>query len=181
MAYTKCMKRKILTIFCISLVILFLFAFFVNVIVFPKKYKSFVSSLADEYGLEIALVYAVIKAESDFDKNAVSKSGALGLMQILPSTAKWIAGELKEDFDKENLFEPQTNIKYGCFYLKYLFDKFGDREVVICAYNAGEKKVLDWLDDGKLNKDKIDYAETKIYLKRVNKFYRVYCNKFIIL
>lgn len=175
------MKRKILTIFCFSIVILFLLCVIYFCFVFPERYKNSVVENAQKFGLEPALVYAVIKAESDFDNKAVSKSGALGLMQILPSTAKWIAKELNEEYLKENMFDENTNIKYGCFYLDYLFQKFGEMDIVICAYNAGEKKVLDWLENGKLNRNIIDYAETKTYLKRVEKFYRVYKNKIINL
>ncbi|GFR34887.1 hypothetical protein TCEA9_06990 [Thermobrachium celere] len=65
------------------------------------------------------LVFAVIKVESNFDKNAVSNKGAVGLMQIKPSTAEYISNLLKDDsFDKSKLFDPDLNIRYGCFYLK---------------------------------------------------------------
>ncbi len=77
------------------------------------------------------------------------------------------------------MFEPETNIKYGCFYLKYLFDKFGEQDIVVCAYNAGEGKVFDWIDNGKLQRDKIDYDETKNYLAKVEKYYKVYKSKLI--
>lgn len=175
------MKKKILVIFIVSIAILFSFGLFINLWLAPKKYKNWVVAFSDEYDLDIALVYSVIKVESDFDKNAVSKSGALGLMQILPSTAKWITEELGVDFEKQNLFEPELNIRFGCFYLRYLFDKFNDREIVICAYNAGEGKVQDWIIDGKIDKTKIDYAETKNYLTKVNSYFSVYKSKLVFL
>lgn len=175
------MKRKILVIFIVSIAILFSFGLFINLWLAPKKYKNWVVAFSDEYDLDVALVYSVIKVESDFDKKAVSKSGAMGLMQILPSTAKWIAEELDIDFEKQNLFEPELNIRFGCFYLKYLLDKFGDMEIVICAYNAGEGKVQDWIKDGKIDKTKIDYAETKNYLTKVNSYYNVYKSKLVFL
>lgn len=134
-----------------------------------------------EYELEPALIYSVIKAESDFDKIAVSPSGALGLMQLLPTTAKWIAEELGEYYEPNFLFNEDVNIKYGCFYLNYLYDKFGDMDTVICAYNAGETKVRDWLDDGRVNPEKIDYLETKEYLKRVKNFYIIYKNEYLYI
>ena len=173
------MKKKIYLIFLISLVVLFLMSSVICYCLFSKKYQNYVVKYSDEFGLDKALVYAVIKVESDFKKDAVSKSGALGLMQILPSTAKWIAKELGEDFLKEKMFEPETNILYGCFYLDYLFDRFGDREIVICAYNAGEGKVLDWIENGKLVRDRIDYEETRNYLAKVEKYYRIYKTKII--
>ena len=179
MTYTNCMKKKILVIFAISLVILFLLSFGLSLVVFPRKYKSSVVAFSKEFNLDKALVYAIIKVESDFKKDAVSKSGALGLMQILPNTAKWIAEELDEDYSKEKMFEPSKNIEFGCFYLRYLFDKFQDSEIVICAYNAGEGKVLDWLEGGKLDRTKIDYSETKNYLRKVESFFKVYKNNLI--
>lgn len=175
------MKKKIYFIFLISIVILFFVAIFVNCIIFPKKYKNLVLVNCDKYNLEIALVYAVIKQESDFNKNAVSSSGALGLMQILPSTAKWIAGELGVEYSKENLFEPKVNIEFGCFYLRYLFDKFNDIETVVCAYNAGETKVLDWIENGRISRDLISYPETLNYLNKVMGYYKVYKNKLFCL
>lgn len=173
------MKRKIVVIFSVSLFILFLFAIFINCFIAPKKYTNHVVAYSDKYGLDKAFVYAVIKVESDFKKDAVSKSGALGLMQILPKTAMWIADELGEDYVQEKLFNPEVNIRYGCFYLRYLFEKFNDLEIVICAYNAGEGKVFDWVDNGVINKDKIDYDETRKYLKKVEKYCRIYKNKII--
>ena len=102
-------------------------------------------------------------------------------MQILPSTAKWIAEEKDEVFEKENLFSAEVNIEYGCFYLRYLFDKFDDFDTVICAYNAGETKVRDWIEDGKLVENRIDYVETMGYLRKVRKFYKIYKNKELLV
>ena len=142
----------------------------------PKKdYSFYVEKYSNEFGLEDSFIYAVIKAESDFQVDAISKSGAMGLMQIIPSTAKWIAEEFDENYSKENLLTAETNIKYGCFYLRYLFDKFEDRDVVICAYNAGEGVVVNWLDEnGKIDESKISYKETRTYLSRVRDFYKQY-------
>ena len=175
------MKKTIIVIFSICIVILFFVALIFNLLICPKKYKNFVSAYAEEYDLDFALVYSVIKVESDFNHKAVSKSGAVGLMQIMPSTGKWIAKELQVEFDNETLFIPENNIRFGCFYLKYLFDKFGDLNAVACAYNAGESKVLDWIEDGKLKKEKIDYQETKIYLEKINYYYKIYKNTHINL
>ena len=175
------MKKKILMIFSIGLVILFLFSIVLNLVVFPKKYKNYVVAYSDEYNLDKALVYAVIKVESDFKPKVVSKSGALGLMQILPSTAMWIAEELDETYSKELMFQPQKNIRFGCFYLRYLFDKFDKMEIVICAYNAGEGKVFDWIENGELIREKIDYEETKKYLTKVENFYQAYSKRLVNL
>ena len=173
------MRKKILLIFSISCAILFFIALVFNFIICPKKYKNFVVAYAHEYELDVALVYAIIKVESDFDKKAVSISDALGLMQILPSTAKWIADEIGVEYSRENMFNEDTNVRFGCFYLRYLFDKFKDKDIVICAYNAGEGKVLDWVENGSLVSSEIDYPETKKYLEKVNKYYNLYSNNLI--
>ena len=175
------MKKKIIIIFSCCVVILFFAAIFFNLVICPKKFKNHAVAYSDEYGLDLALVYSIIKVESDFNHKAVSKSGAVGLMQILPKTGKWIADELDIEYDNETLFNPEQNIRFGCFYLNYLFDKFDDVDAVICAYNAGEGKVLDWIENGKLVKEKIDYQETRNYLKRVGYYYRLYSNKLINL
>ena len=108
-----------------------------NFVLYPTKFENIVVKNAREYLLEPALVYAVIKTESNFDEKAKSKSNALGLMQILPTTADWIAKELNVSFNESDLFVPEVNVRFGCFYLKYLYDKFGDTDVVVAAYNAG--------------------------------------------
>ncbi len=173
----KIMKKKILILFVsICFVSVVLFVIF-NFCVSKKNYQQLVEKYSVEFGLEKELVLAVIKAESDFQERAVSKSGALGLMQIIPRTAKWIASEFDELYEKQKMFEPETNIKYGCFYLKYLFDKFERQDVVICAYNAGEGVIRDWLDEhGNLLKEKISYEETRNYLKKVTEYYENYKN-----
>ena len=171
------MKKRILVIFfSISAVSVLLFVIF-NFFVQKKDYQQLVEKYSVEYGLEKELVLAVIKAESDFQETAVSKSGAIGLMQIIPRTAKWIATEFNEIYERQKMFEPETNIKYGCFYLNYLFDKFKKQDVVICAYNAGEGVVRDWLDEqGNWVEEKISYEETRNYLKKVSEYYEYYKN-----
>lgn len=169
------MKKLIFISFaCCCVLSVILFVIF-NFFVLKKEYNFFVQKYSDEFNLDKSLVYAVIKAESDFQEDAVSSAGALGLMQIIPSTAKWIASEFDEIYSKESLLTAETNIKYGCFYLRYLFDKFNDIDIVICAYNAGETIVKNWLDDnGNLDESLISYKETKLYLSRVREFYQLY-------
>lgn len=176
------MKKPVLILF--SVICFFCAVFFVvfNFVMYPKKYKNYVISYSREFGLDSALVYAVIKTESNFDAKAVSPSNAMGLMQLIPTTAKWIAGCFDEVFDENQMFEPETNIKYGCFYLNYLKGKFSDFDAVICAYNAGETVVRTWLDENaELDEEKISYQETANYLKRVKGFYKVYKNREICL
>ena len=131
-----------------------------------------------EQGLDKNLVYAIIKTESGFDEKAVSSVGAKGLMQILPSTASWVCSKINIEYSEDILFNPQINIKIGCYYLKYLIDLFDNNiENAICSYNAGQNAVLSWLADKRYSDDgenlkEIPYKETKNYLKKVkfNKF-----------
>lgn len=171
------MKNKIiLIIFAVCLTFVIVVSVIFNFVLYPKKHANFVYKYSEEFNIEPALVFAIIKAESDFDKNAKSKAGALGLMQILPTTAKWIAEEFEENYLEESLFDEETNIRYGCFYLNYLFSKFSDKWAVVCAYNAGETVVRNWISEDKLDISKVSYAETKKYLLNVKKFYTVYVN-----
>lgn len=169
------MKKKIVIVFgfCICL-ISGLFVIF-NFLLIQKKYINYVVKYSDEYNLDKSLVYAIIKVESNFDHNATSSAGAMGLMQIIPTTAKWIADELNYDYKQVDLYNPETNINFGCFYLKYLQNKFDDIEIIICAYNAGETVVKNWLDEnGKLDTSKITYPETLNYYKKVMKYFNIY-------
>lgn len=172
------MKKWINFLFIVICILTIIIFIVFNCFVVKKDYQFYVEKYSAEFGLEEPFVYAVIKAESDFKENAISRSGALGLMQIIPSTASWIAGEFDEKYSKEKMLTAETNIKYGCFYLNYLFSKFKDRDIVICAYNAGEGIVKGWIDEnGKLDEDKIEYEETRVYLSRVRRFYEIYSDK----
>ena len=175
-------KKQTLIIFGLCASVIFVCFLLFNFALFPTKYKNYVTFYSDKYGLDKALVYAVIKTESGFDSGAISPSNARGLMQVIESTGRWIASELDEEFEVNNLFDPETNIRYGCFYLSYLFEKFADIDIVICAYNAGETAVRNWLDeDGKLDYDKVTYSETKNYYKKVKGYYNVYKNHKIFI
>ena len=175
-AYNRNMRNKTLIVF--SVICFFCVVMFVvfNFVIFPTKYKNYVVAYAKKYNLNKSLVYAVIKAESNFDEKAVSKTGARGLMQLIQPTAEWIAEELElKDFSYDDMFNPEINVWFGCFYLNYLSTKFKDEKAVICAYNAGEGVVRNWLDgNDMLDDNKISYAETKKYLSRVTGFIKVY-------
>ena len=120
--------------------------------------------------------------ESNFDADAESSVGACGLMQIMPKTFEWLTGDehLGEHLNKRMLFDPETNIKYGTYYLSYLYKKFDrNTNTVLAAYNGGEGNVAKWLkdpaysDDGKNLKD-IPFKETKNYVSKVNNEIQAY-------
>ncbi len=138
----------------------------------PVFHKESVYHYADLYKQDPLLILALIKAESHFFKKAKSARGAVGLMQLMPSTAKQIAKELNvRNFKAEDLEEPKTNIRFGTYYLAKLHKEFGNNSLTaLAAYNAGSKNVKDWL---KLNKTKtlqleeIEFLETKKFVQDV--------------
>lgn len=141
----------------------------------PVQYASLIHRYADEYRLDPNLVIAVIKTESDFHIDAVSPMDARGLMQILPETAEWIAKELDEQdsYQLEDLFEPDTNVRYGTFYLRYLIDHFKNQDLAIAAYNGGMGNVTNWIDEDTItreggNLEQIPIDETRDYVHKVN-------------
>lgn len=147
----------------------------------PLEYSDFVEVYSYEYGVPEYIIYSVIKAESDFESGAVSEAGAIGLMQMMPDTFVWLTTELSENLDSAMLYDPETNIKYGTYYLKKLYLQFGTWDEVFAAYNAGPTNVEKWLADDKYSSDgrtldTIPYKETRDYVKRVNKASEIYKN-----
>jgi soluble lytic murein transglycosylase len=132
---------------------------------YPLEYEHIVLGHAENYELDPALIAAVIYRESRFDPNAVSESGAVGLMQLLPDTAEGIA-ELTggSAFRVDDLYEPEVNVRYGSFYLRRLLTKYeGDLELALAAYHAGQGNVDEWLSEG----GRIEFAETREYVADV--------------
>ena len=145
----------------------------------PREYVGYVETYSAEFGVPADLVWSVMKTESGFDSSAVSYKGAVGLMQMMPSTFEWLTDDiLREYLGVGMLYDPETNIKYCTYYLSRLYNRFGDWDTALAAYNGGEGNVSEWLedkrysDDGKrLKTDKIpeEFSETKNYVKKVNK------------
>lgn len=177
MNYRSLNKTKIIFLFLggmsalllICLAALYLF-------IAPARYKSAVHSNAEEFGLDSRLVYAVIRTESNFRADARSKAGAIGLMQITPLTAEFIRKSMGEPLDPE---QPEENIRMGCWYLRYLSEKFSGMAEILSAYNAGEGTVRSWLAREELLSEsgtlqQIPYPETRQYVQRVKNFYNCY-------
>ena len=144
--------------------------------IYPYPYENEISFYSKNYGLDSNFVLAVIKAESNFKKDATSRRGAMGLMQLMPSTAAWIGEQLgDEDCTLAEFYEPERNIRYGTWYLSELREEFhGNPVLVLAAYNAGRGNVREWMHlynwDMKFNDpDAIPYAETREYVKKVLK------------
>ena len=145
------------------------------------KYNEFITKYSTEYSLDPYLVAALIKAESNFNKNAKSQKDAYGLMQITEKTGQWAAGEMKiSNFNSDLLYDPEFNIKMGCWYLDNLKKQFnGNMDVVLAAYNGGRGNVQKWLNNAQHSTDGsslnyIPFKETDKYVKRVNTNYKIY-------
>lgn len=150
----------------------------------PQKYYEYVMKYSREYGLDSFLVYAFIKTESGFNEKAESYLGARGLMQIMPETFEWIRYRLDEENDPEisfdSMYDAESNIRYGCYLLKYLSDEFGGGLTEIAAaYHAGNGSVSSWLENSEYAKDgkliKIPKSDTAHYVDKISNAYEVYC------
>lgn len=150
------------------------------VIYHPVKYQNQIKNYSEKYELTASLVASVINVESSYNSKAKSNKDAIGLMQIKLATANYL-NEINniEKIDETQLFKVDTNLEYGCMYLKYLLSKFDDTNTALCAYNAGETHVKNWLKneeyslDGKTLKI-IPFEETKNYIKKINKNLKFY-------
>jgi len=138
---------------------------------YPLQYDAIVRGHARNYRLDPAFLAGVIYAESKFDANARSSSGAIGLMQLLPDTAKGIALHTGGSrFRVSDLDDPEINVRYGSWYLRHLLDKYGDERTALAAYNAGQDNVDRWRAEGK----GFAFGETRHYVKRVEHLKTLY-------
>ena len=142
---------------------------------YPLKYQNYVERYAAENHLDKYFVYAVIRTESGFDPSAESNVGARGLMQIMEDTFDWIKFKSEDEEDVYyDMYDAETNIKYGCRLLGYLMEEFGDIEVVAAAYHAGRGNVNEWLSNKKNSKDgvhldEIPISDTAHYVDKIKK------------
>lgn len=133
----------------------------------PTEYREFIAENALRFALRIEVVYAICYVESHFNARAKSSAGAIGMMQLLPSTAAWVLPHLGvEEYSEEMLYEPEMNIRIGCYYLSYLYTLFSEDWCVFAAYNAGEGRVIVWLKEG-ITAETIPYVETRRYVEKV--------------
>jgi soluble lytic murein transglycosylase len=138
---------------------------------YPLRYEQIVRGHARNYDLDPALLAAVIYQESKFDANAESGSGAIGLMQLTPTTAKGIAIRTGgHKFQTSDLYNPEINIRYGAWYLDNLFKKYGSEKLVLAAYNAGQGNVDRW----QAAHEGVQFAETRAYIDRVEDLKSIY-------
>jgi len=142
---------------------------------YPLRYEQIVRGHARNYRLEPPLLAAVIYQESKFDADAQSSAGAIGLMQLLPETAKGIAARTGgHRFVVSDLYMPELNVRYGAWYLRHLLDKYGDEATALAAYNAGQANVDRWRASG----GGIRFAETRHYVRRVEELKAIYARAY---
>ncbi len=151
---------------------------------YPLKYEYYVERYSKEYNVDKYFVYAVIRTESGFDKDAVSNAGARGLMQIMEETFDWVKFRMgDEDTVYYDMFKPEMNIKYGCWLLGYLYEEFGSVEVAAAAYHAGRGNVNKWLADSRYSSDgvhldEIPIGDTAHYVSKITKAMDVYVRRY---
>ena len=154
---------------------------------YPLMYLDQIMQYSDEYNLSPSLVAAIIRNESSFRPMAESSVGARGLMQLMPDTAEWISGKLRvESFQFDQMYDPEMNIRFGCWYLNYLSSLFGGNPLsVVCAYHAGQGEVSSWLANPMyssngvtLNQASLPEGPTKTYAGRVTRDYGIYKEKY---
>ena len=147
---------------------------------YPLKYSEYVQKYAEEYNMDKYMVYAIIKAESNFDENAKSSSNAIGLMQIMETTALETANKMNLEVTEEELFKPEINIKIGLKYFTNLLNHYNNNyPLAIIAYNAGMGNVDSWIKNGTIKEDGTDienvpYKETNNYVRKILRDYEIY-------
>lgn len=148
---------------------------------YPVAYTDLIAAAAEKYSLDPYLVQSIMRCESSNDPNAVSSVGAIGLMQIMPDTGEWIGHKIDPElaYSLDMLQDPATNIEYGCWYLRFLSDRFSGRTMeIIAAYNAGHGSVEEWLSDARFSQDgiltTIPFESAALYYEKVMSAYENY-------
>lgn len=180
------MKKLIKTVI-ILLIIIFIFNILdLNIIknkflikIYRTDYYEYVDKYAKQYDVDPYLIFAIIKAESNFNEYAISNKGAQGLMQLMYSTAEEIANKSNIDINEQNILQPDININIGTKYISMLIQKYQNINLALAAYNAGSGNVDNWINDGILLKDgsnieNIPFVETNQYVRKILRDYKIY-------
>lgn len=182
------MKKTIRILLILLIIILIFIACFkafnveekIMLYLYPKKYEEYVYKYSNELNIDPLLTFAIIKIESNFDANIESKSGAIGLMQLMERTAQEQAEKLKIEYTKEMLYTPEMNLKLGLNYFDMLLDYYNQNYVLaFAAYNAGIGNVQKWIKEGTIKEDgsdfeNIPYKETNMYVRKIIRTYEIY-------
>jgi lytic transglycosylase catalytic len=149
--------------------------------VYKLEYTEYVKKYANEYNVDEYLIYAIIKAESNFEPNAESHRGAKGLMQLMYSTAEDISKRIDIELNEDNILDPDININLGTKYISMLIQKYNNINLALAAYNAGSGNVDGWIEKGTLKSDGSDienvpFTETNNYVRKILRDYEIYKN-----
>lgn len=148
--------------------------------IYPKKYNEYVEKYASQFNVDELLVYAIIKAESNFKYDIVSSSNAIGLMQLLDATAKETAENLGIEYKTQDLYDPEINIMLGIkYYSELLYEYDNNYLLALTAYNAGTGNVQKWIENDIIKPDgsdleNIPYKETNNYVRKIVRDYEIY-------
>lgn len=179
----KLLKIIVILLFICAIIYLAFGVFEVHKIIirqiYPQKYSEYVEKYAEEYDIDSLLVYAIIKAESNFKADVVSKSNAVGLMQLMNATAEDTANKLGMEYNKEDLTNPEINIKLGTKYFSTLYETYKNIPIALTAYNAGSGNVDKWLTEETISADGSDienvpFRETNNYVRKILRDYEIY-------
>lgn len=179
-------KAKFLLIFIITISLFFVIYKAFNIeekvlkILYPIKYEEEIYKYSNELSIDPMLTFAIIKTESNFVEYAESKSGAIGLMQLMENTAEEQAEKLGVNYSKEILYNPEINLKLGLNYFNTLLDYYNQNYILaFAAYNAGIGNVQNWVKEEIIKEDgsdieNIPFKETNMYVRKVIKTYEIY-------
>ena len=170
---------KIITVIILLIIVTMSINTLMIKILYKKEYSEYVTKYSQEYNVDENLIYALIKAESNFQAEAVSNKNALGLMQLMPTTAEEIANKNGIELTEKNILEPDININIGTKYISTLLEKYECVEVALAAYNAGIGNVNKWIESGIIKSDgsdieNIPFKETNTYVRKIMRDYKIY-------
>lgn len=176
-------NAKKLLIVLVAIILIIIVAICINKlmikILYKKDYSEYVSKYSLAYEVDKNLIYALIKAESNFEADAASLKGAQGLMQLMYSTAEDVAKKNGIELTEENILNPDININIGTKYISTLLEKYECVEIALAAYNAGSGNVDKWISNGKIKADgsdieNIPFKETNNYVRKIMRDYKIY-------
>lgn len=177
------MSKKHIIIALVTITIIVLGAIGINKlmikILYKRDFSEYVNIYARENELDANLIYAIIKAESNFNPDAVSASNAQGLMQLMYSTAEEVSRKNGIELTEDNILEPAVNIEIGTIYISTLLKKYKCVELALAAYNAGSGNVDKWINNGIIQADgsdieNIPFKETNTYVRKILRDYKIY-------
>jgi len=149
--------------------------------IYKTEYSEYVEKYAEQYDVDPLMIFAIIKAESNFNPNVVSKSGAIGLMQLMDSTAEELCNEMDIFYvEKTSLYNTELNIHLGTKYFSNLMNEYDDNYLLaLTAYNAGIGNVKKWIEQGTIkgdgsNIENIPFKETNNYVRKITRDYKIY-------